>query len=85
MSSILSTACDFLVEVKGVVAPVNARSLTVREQPVDVHVVNRAALVRWLRGRPPKLEVEAVERIFDMARRSSTWSRSASGCRLGKG
>ncbi len=70
---LLAKAYRSAVAVTGVIVPVNAGSFTVREQPKDVHVVNRARLVRWLRTLPPALNQIEVEGLFELARRSSTW------------
>jgi len=52
---------------------VGADEVTVKTPPDDVHVVNRMALVRWLRRRPEQLTEAQVDIIFDTARRSTTW------------
>ena len=72
-SRYLSTACGFTVEAAGIVVPVGADSTTIKEAPADVHVINRMALVSWLRRRPEVLDDEAVLAIFEAARRSTTW------------
>ena len=69
----LTAACGFPVAVAGVVVPVGADSLTIKQQPADVVVVNRKALADWLRRRPVVLEDATVEAIFEAARRSTTW------------
>ena len=61
------------VEVTGVLVPVNAAGLVVKEAPVGVHVVNRRRLSRWLRHRPDVLDADTLNVIYDAARRSSTW------------
>jgi hypothetical protein len=71
---LLSRAAGFPVAVTGVVVPVNARELVVKRPPVDVHVVNRTALRRWLRRRVDVLGPEAVDRLYEAARRPVTWS-----------
>jgi hypothetical protein len=70
---ILSSACGVPVEARGVVVIVNARSFIIKEQPSDVHVVNRRRVRRWLTTQPAVLDEASVERIFEAARRSSTW------------
>ena len=72
---LLSVACGFPVTATGVVVPVNAADVAVKRPPEDVHVINRRRLRRWLRRRTECLDQETVERIFDMARRSVTWTR----------
>jgi Nuclease-related domain len=72
-SRLLTTACSFPVFVAGVVVPVGADDLVIKTPPADVHVVNRMALVKWLRQRPPTLDDVAITAIFGAARRSNTW------------
>ena len=72
-SRLLSAACGFPVTAMGVVVPVNARDLTIKKAPVDVEVMNRRRLRRWLRRRPEVLDVCVVDAIFEQARRSATW------------
>lgn len=71
---ILSVASGIPVTVKGVVVVVNAGSFTIRERPVDVEVLYRRQLRNWLQQQRWVLDQATVERIFDAARRSSTWS-----------
>ena len=72
-SRLLTEACGFSVAVTGVVVPVNADDISIKAAPVDVPVMNRRRLVRWLRWRPVSLEAATVEAIYDAARRSTTW------------
>lgn len=69
----LTAACGFPVAVTGVVVPVGADDITIKQQPADVVVVNRMALSGWLRARPVVLENSTVEAVFEAARRSTTW------------
>lgn len=69
----LTAACGFPVAVTGIVVPVGADDLTIKQQPADVVVVNRMALAAWLRRRPDLLEEATVDAIFEAARRSTTW------------
>lgn len=69
----LTEACGFPVDVTGIVVPVGADDLTIKQQPADVVVVNRMALAPWLRRRPHLLEEATVDAIFEAARRSTTW------------
>lgn len=62
------------VPVHGLVVPVDARDFTVKAQPEDVTVINRGRLGKYLRKRPPILGEADIWRIFDCARRSSTWA-----------
>jgi hypothetical protein len=70
---LLTAACGFPVEVTGVVVPVNASDVVVKQAPVGVHVVNRRRFGRWLRGRAHVLDAATIEVIYDVARRPSTW------------
>jgi len=54
--------------------PVNAARFVVREQPADVHVVNRAALARFLLTQPRVLDADTIVTVFQYARLSSTWT-----------
>jgi hypothetical protein len=70
---LLSAACGFPVAAIGVVVPVGADDLTIKTPPADVYVVNRMALVRWLRDRVDVLDEATVGAVFEAARRSTTW------------
>jgi hypothetical protein len=72
-SRLLSAAVGVHVQVGGVVVPVGADDFVVKSQPVDVHVVNRMRLLRWLTDLPDVLPPELVGRLFAAARRSTTW------------
>jgi hypothetical protein len=69
----LSAAAGTPVVVTGLIVPVGADSLTIKEQPTNVVVVARFGLVAWLRSRPEVLSGPSVVRIFDAARRPETW------------
>ncbi|HXY43500.1 MAG TPA: NERD domain-containing protein [Acidimicrobiales bacterium] len=73
-SRLLSAACRFPVPATGVVAFVDAGGFTVKSEPSDVHVINRSALVAWLRALPRRLSPDEVATIFAAARQSSTWT-----------
>ena len=72
-SSILSGACGFPVHVEGLVVTVNAKSVTVKSQPAGVTVLRRMQLVTWLRRLGDLHTGEVVERVYEVARRSTTW------------
>lgn len=76
-SRLLTAACGFPVVAVGVVVPVGADALKIKEPPADVHVVNRMRLAKWLRDRPPVLPPATINAIFDAARRPTTWSAGA--------
>lgn len=75
-AQLLSTACGFEVRASGLVVPTDSGDFTVREQPADVVVVNRARLVDYLTGLPQTLRPDQRERILSAARYSSTWHRA---------
>ena len=70
---LLTAACGWPVEVRGVVVPVNAAEITVKTAPQDVTVVPRMQLHRWLRKQPVVLSDDQVEQVYAAARRSTTW------------
>lgn len=72
-SRLLSLATGTPVSVQGIVVPVDANAFTVRDQPADVHVINRARLNQYLRSRPHVLGPELIARVFEAACLSTTW------------
>ena len=70
---LLSAASRLSLPVTGVIVPVGAGSLTIKSQPDGVHVVNRMALIDWLRGVGAVLPEQAISAVFEVARRSTTW------------
>ena len=74
-SRLLSAAVGFAVPVRGVVVPVGADDLTVKQQPRDVHVVSRRRVAQWLAELPAVVRPELVEALFAAVRRSTTWVR----------
>lgn len=82
-SRLLSAVLGAQLPVHGVIVPVNARSVTVRTPPVDVSVVPRTRLAKWLRRLPTVLDDVQVQTIFAVARRPSSWvtpRRRAGAC-----
>jgi hypothetical protein len=75
-SRLLTSASGFPVDVLGVVVPVNAADVVVRDM-VGVHVVNRRQLNRWLRRRPEVLGMPEIDAIAQAARRSTTWHQQS--------
>jgi hypothetical protein len=73
-SRLLTAVCGMPVDVHGVVVPVGADSLKIKDGPPDVSIVNRMALRDWLRRRVTSLSDEQTAAIFEVARRSTTWS-----------
>lgn len=70
---LLTAATGVPMHAVGVVVPVGAQDVTIKTEPEGVHVVYRKALVRWLERQPELLDQGAVERIYEAARRSTTW------------
>ena len=65
------------VAVTGLVVVMGATGgFTVKAQPEagDVVVVRRRDVVGWLERRPEALDVTAVDALYEIARRSTTWS-----------
>ncbi len=48
-------------------------SVTIKDRPEDVLILDRLDLPRYFRRRPPALTPDQVEQLFDKARRSTTW------------
>lgn len=71
-SKLLTTACGFDVQVEPIIVVI-AAELTIKAQPADVHVVARKRIGKWLERRPETLSPAAVEAIYEMARRDTTW------------
>jgi hypothetical protein len=71
-SRLLSAACGFGVSVTGVVV-ILADALVVKREPTRARVVPRREIAGWLRRQPALLDTRAVEAIFSVARRSTTW------------
>lgn len=74
---LLTRATRLSVRVQGIVVPVDAHAFTVKAQPDDVHVINRARLTSYLRSQPATLQPTEVARIFNAARLSNTWRPTA--------
>ncbi|WP_158069080.1 nuclease-related domain-containing protein [Tessaracoccus sp. ZS01] len=72
-AKLLGKAAGFAVAVRGMVVPVNADTFVVKAAPEDVTVINRSRLVRHLRRLPERLPQHTVEKVFELARRSTTW------------
>jgi hypothetical protein len=72
-SKLLTAATGLPVTVTGVVVPIGANDVVIRQAPVDVAVIYRMGLVKWLQARPETLGPQAIEAVFEAARRSTTW------------
>lgn len=71
----LTSVAGETVTAMGLIALVNIGDLTVKKQPVegDVYVLTRWKLLSWLEARPQVLTDTQVERLYAVARRSTTW------------
>jgi len=74
-AKLLTAAAGVTVHAVGVVVPVGAQDIVIKTAPEGAHVVYRRALAKWLGRQPELLEQDAVDRIFEVARRSTTWLR----------
>lgn len=70
---LLSDASGVSVTAAGVVVPVGAQDIVIKTAPEGARVVYRKALARWLEAQPDVLGEDAVDRVFEAARRSTTW------------
>lgn len=70
---LLSEACGFPVLVRGLVVTVNAKDVVIKSQPEGVSVTWRKNLARWLLGHGEVLDARAIDDVYDVARRSTTW------------
>lgn len=76
-SQLLTQLAGFPVFVVGLVVVVGAqRGWTIKSQPPggDVHVLTRKQVADWLLQRGRVLPAEQVETLFEIARRSTTWT-----------
>lgn len=71
-AKLLASAAGIPVRATGIIVVMGAQSLRVREAPADVAVVARRQIVKWLRAQPELLPVPDVERLYGVARRSTT-------------
>jgi hypothetical protein len=72
-AKLLTAACELRVHVEGLVVPVSAFDVTIKQPPDGVHVVPRMQLARWLLRHGDILTDTALDAVFDTARRSTTW------------
>ena len=73
-SRLLSTAVGEPVVVHGLVVTVNAKSFTIKRSPQPgVTVLYRKQLAPWLLRLGDSLDQDLLNRIWDVARRSTTW------------
>ncbi len=69
----LSEATGRPIHAYGLVVPVGAASLTIKNAPDDVAVVNRRRLVSYFSSLPTVLDKDTVLAVFEAARDSLTW------------
>jgi hypothetical protein len=69
----LSTRCEFAVQVQPVVVVVDALRLTVEGENGGVHVTNRTRLLSWIESHARRVSEEELDVIDDMARHPETW------------
>jgi hypothetical protein len=69
----LAEAAHLPIRAFGLVVPVNAASLTIKETSGDVAVVNRRRLVSYFASLPTVLDKDTVLAVFEAARDWSTW------------
>ncbi|MCG6568706.1 nuclease-related domain-containing protein [Tessaracoccus sp. ZS01] len=74
---LLARALGRPIPVVGVIVPVKARALEVREQPGDVWVIPCEHLAGYFYSCRPALPQETVIAIFDEARKPQTWLTKA--------
>lgn len=72
-SRLLTATTGTPVNVHPVIVVVDPRNVTLKNPPLDVSVVTRRRLRRWISALHPILSDEDVENIFNHARRSATW------------
>jgi hypothetical protein len=72
---LLSAACCFPVAVTGMIVPVGAQDIVIRELPADVQIVIRRRVASFLGRLPRALDAATVDVIYAAARRSDTWQR----------
>ena len=69
----LYVATGMRITTWGMVVPVGAASVTIKESPADVVVVNRRRILSFFQSVPAVLDKSTVLRLFDAARDSRTW------------
>lgn len=70
---LLTAACGFPVRVRGVILPVRADKVVVREASDEVHVVALVDFAFWLQHRPSVLDSPTQDAVYALACRSTTW------------
>jgi hypothetical protein len=72
-SDLLTQECGFPVFVEGLIVTVNAADVIVKSQPDGVTVVPRMQVTNWLLRHGEVLAPTAIDAVYDVARRSTTW------------
>lgn len=70
---LLSTAAHRSVEVSGLLAVVDSKTLEVTEGHRDVDVIDSSTIVRWLLGRPRIMQPDEMELITSVSVDPATW------------
>jgi hypothetical protein len=71
-AKLLSAACGYQVAVRPLIV-IMASDLRIKGSPEGVNVVGRKRIFKWLAGQTPTLTRDAVDAIYAVARRRSTW------------
>lgn len=48
--------------------------ITIKQMPADAVVLDRMDVPGWFKRAPERLTPEMIEKVYDTARRSTTWS-----------
>lgn len=72
-TKLLSAACGFPVHVQGLIVTVNAQDVVIKSEPDGVNVTWRNNLVKWLLRHGDIHAPDALDAIYEAARRSTTW------------
>jgi Nuclease-related domain len=75
-SRLLTVAVGADIAVRPVIVVMGATSFKIKSEPVDVKVIGRRDVVRWLQAQPAVLATTDVEAIYSVARLASTWGRT---------
>ena len=70
---LLSQASGLPVSVEPLLVVI-ARTVTIKEAPQNVSLLTHSSVCAWLSARPGCLGPDVVDAIYEMARRSTTWS-----------
>lgn len=76
---LLSATARTAITARGLIVPVGVAELRVKEQPLDVQVVDAAQLVDFLLSQPAVLDAYTIALVLTCARLSSTWRPASTG------